>query len=826
MSAPHEVTTDLTVPSPAPPAPPGALDVPGYTELVEIGRGGMGTVYRARDPQFERAVAIKVMRPGQDAGRFAAEARITAQLPHPGVPPVHALGALADGTPYLVMKLVEGRTLSADGACAPARAAGLFERVCETVALAHSRGIVHRDLKPANIMVGAFGEVLVMDWGLAKELGAPYADAPDADSVPGATQLGSVKGTPAFMAPEQARGEPIDTRADVFALGGVLAALLTGQPVFEGDTAWKTVELARAGAIDAAFARLDACGADAELVALAKRCLAPNPAERFADAGAVAASVAALRAEADERVRAAERERAASAAEAREQRKRRKVQLGLVAALAVLVAGGGAVAWREERRARVAEREAAEFEAAERFRAERARGATTAALATAAELRTRYEFDAAERLLEQADRSAAGHADLEHATADARRELRFVVNIDRARYKRYAGVAPGLMRPETVGGDIADAFRAAFAEFGLAPATADPAALGPTVARSAIRTELIAALEYWAAFEPNREVRARLLHALRVADPGPWTDRFRDPAVRDDPDALAELAREVACASERPAVLLALALAQFRHGVTNEPLLARARVAHPRDFELAFAHGGVLLLGGDRARAVGPLSVAFGVRPDSRPALVTFAAAAAAAGDRAGAIAALNRVLEGGSDAVARAALAGLYEMTGDVAAAVAEHTAALRLDPNDRAALGAVARLTARPGQPVPVLTRETYLDRGFARGEAGALDEAAVLYRAALLLDPQYALALNNLSNVYRARGDAATAVRIARAAVRADPNLHFAHASLAFALRDSGDRAAARESMETAARLDARWRAEAGALALPVAPPPRAR
>jgi serine/threonine protein kinase len=129
MSAPHEVTTDLTVPSPAPPAPPGALDVPGYTELVEIGRGGMGTVYRARDPQFERAVAIKVMRPGQDASRFAAEARVTAQLPHPGVPPVYALGAFADGTPHLVMKLIEGRTLSAEGAC-PRRARSACSSGC------------------------------------------------------------------------------------------------------------------------------------------------------------------------------------------------------------------------------------------------------------------------------------------------------------------------------------------------------------------------------------------------------------------------------------------------------------------------------------------------------------------------------------------------------------------------------------------------------------------------------------------------------------------------------------------------------------------------
>ena len=134
----------------------------------------MGVVYAASDPTFDREVAVKVMHPGQDAGRFVVEAKVTAQLPHPGVPPVTPSGRSQNGAPFLAMKLIRGRTLSQELKASNRdadllRLLGIFEHVCLTVGFAHSRGVVHRDLKPANVMVGSFGEVLVMDWGLAKE---------------------------------------------------------------------------------------------------------------------------------------------------------------------------------------------------------------------------------------------------------------------------------------------------------------------------------------------------------------------------------------------------------------------------------------------------------------------------------------------------------------------------------------------------------------------------------------------------------------------------------------------------------------------------------
>jgi tetratricopeptide (TPR) repeat protein/tRNA A-37 threonylcarbamoyl transferase component Bud32 len=337
----------------------------------EIARGGMGEVYRATDTVLNREVAVKVLQAkyapeSVTARRFADEARITARLQHPGIPPVHDLGTLPDGRPFLAMKLIKGNTLDDELKARPGPAAdrgrwvAAFEKVCEAVAYAHAHGVIHRDLKPANVMVGAFGEVQVMDWGLAKVLGddrPSAADDPDAtaagtavgttrDSEDLLTQAGSVLGTPAYMPPEQAVGavHEVDRRSDVFGLGGILAAVLTGRPPFIGDTAETTRVQAARGEVQGCFARLDECEADPGLVALAKRCLAPGRDDRPADAEAVAAEVAALRAAADDRVRQAEVDLATAATTNAERRKRRRVWLGATAALAVAVVGGlGAV---------------------------------------------------------------------------------------------------------------------------------------------------------------------------------------------------------------------------------------------------------------------------------------------------------------------------------------------------------------------------------------------------------------------------------------------------------------------------------------------------
>jgi serine/threonine protein kinase len=270
--------------------PPAGLPEGRYTLHEVLGEGGMGRVYRGTDELLQREVAIKVARAatglGSDAyaDRLRAEAQVLARLEHPGIIPVHDAGLLADGRPFYVMKRVQGRTLAEalPDISEPDRL-GVLERVADALAFAHQHGIVHRDLKPGNIMVGDFGEVLVLDWGVARLLHAadPVA-APSPGTEPGRTAAGAVLGTPGFMAPEQAAGMTIDRRADVFSLGALLAFLLTD--VLPGA--------------DAPALRLlgEKRKLPRPLRAIAERCLAPEPAARYQGATEVAEEIRRYRA--------------------------------------------------------------------------------------------------------------------------------------------------------------------------------------------------------------------------------------------------------------------------------------------------------------------------------------------------------------------------------------------------------------------------------------------------------------------------------------------------------------------------------------------------
>jgi eukaryotic-like serine/threonine-protein kinase len=205
-----------------------------YELIDKIGQGGMGTVFRAHDRELDRAVAIKVLSaaPDQAKARMEREARITARLEHPSIVPVHDSGVLPDGRFFYAMKLVRGQRLDQPGAIpvALAETLQLFQRICEAVAFAHAHGVIHRDLKPQNIMRGAFGEVLVLDWGLAQI--APIAQQRGEEGRETlAEPPGTIAGTPGYMAPEQARGDiaDVDERADVYALGAILSFLVTGK---------------------------------------------------------------------------------------------------------------------------------------------------------------------------------------------------------------------------------------------------------------------------------------------------------------------------------------------------------------------------------------------------------------------------------------------------------------------------------------------------------------------------------------------------------------------------------------------------------------------
>ncbi len=350
-------TTDGTVESPlvnpSSPEMPALADRPVRVQLLgEIARGGMGVVLKGRDPDLGRDLVVKVLLQSHKdkpdlVRRFVEEAQIGGQLQHPGMVPVYELGAFGDRRPYFTMKLVKGQTLAEMLAGRESATddlpwfLGIFEQVCQTMAYAHSRDVIHRDLKPSNVMVGSFGEVEVMDWGLAKVLpkGGVIDDAAAGKVAAHETviatarvlsdsdlsQAGSVMGTPAYMAPEQARGEGevVDRRADVFALGSILCEVLTGQPAFTGRSAGEIHRKAAVGDLAEAVARLDACGADGELTALARACLAREPEDRLPQAAAVADRITAYLAGVQEKLRAAEIGRATEQTRAEEEAKRR-----------------------------------------------------------------------------------------------------------------------------------------------------------------------------------------------------------------------------------------------------------------------------------------------------------------------------------------------------------------------------------------------------------------------------------------------------------------------------------------------------------------------
>jgi DNA-binding SARP family transcriptional activator len=382
-------------------SPPSAL-LAGRYELSElIGEGGMGVVHLARDRALDREIAVKRLRPGLPAdspavARFLFEAKLTGQLQHPGIPAVHELGTLSDGQPFLAMKLVKGQTLQellrqrSSPADELGRFVAVFEQLCHAVGYAHTHGVIHRDLKPANVMVGAFGEVQVMDWGLAKVLGdqgqkpQPGDFDPDATAalqteigtpqpVGSGTRTGAVLGTPAYMAPEQAGGDirKLDARSDVFGLGAILCQILTGRPPYTGRDAQALRLQAIRGDMTDAMSQIDSCAAEPELVALCRRCLALQQQERPADGLAVAAAVAGIRQAAETRARQAELQRERTLVQAAEQTRRRRLALwATLAIVAVLVAGLAASLYQMQRANEERDAKAMALEAEEKAKSE------------------------------------------------------------------------------------------------------------------------------------------------------------------------------------------------------------------------------------------------------------------------------------------------------------------------------------------------------------------------------------------------------------------------------------------------------------------------
>ena len=717
-SSPQPVRADLTGdysdPVPAAPrsvAPPAALprlNTGRYEMLNEIAHGGMGLIWCATDTALGREVAVKVLqdRFAPDSGtarRFADEARITAQLQHPAIPPVHDYGILPDDRPFLAMKLIKGRTLEellcqrSDPAAERGRFVAVFEQVCQAVAYAHAHQVIHRDLKPSNVMVGSFGEVQVMDWGLAKVLTEKAAPAAS-DTEPGETvgvtlisgsdpagsdgsytQAGSILGTLAYMPPEQAAGEvgKVDQRSDVFGLGAVLTVILTGTPPYTGADAEAIRVMAIRGDLAACLARLDGCGAEPELVALCKRCLAFAPADRPRDAGAVAEEVAGLRAATEERARAAEMERAAALVKAAELRKRRRWQAAVAGVGVLILALLGFGAWWLDRQA--AEREKDRAVAAERDRQE-----AVAALVHAEEVLAEGDLAAADLALAQAESriGADAPADLSALLATARRDRDLVRDLRDIEDLSWAPGYVSMPDPAV----MARRYGAVFARYGLDVGGADPAAAAEAVRASRVSAALVAGLSEWFSANPNGQHLRQLLDGL-----DPDADRMAiRAAIQAGDEGRVRSAGQGARRVEGPGLVRGVGWVSPDGATRRRRAADGRRLADPPGGLLAGLPGSIRLWGTGEKRIREMLAwaqVAVALRPDSPFAHNLLGHARRAMHDWGEAEASIRRAIELGRKypkyAGAQVNLGNMLLEKGDLDGAEANYRAAMTIDPD-----------------------------------------------------------------------------------------------------------------------------------------------
>jgi len=782
-----------------------ATDDSRYQVLGEIAKGGIGVVYKGRDKDLGRDVAIKVLRgdlarDGAVVQRFVEEAQVGGQLQHPGIVPIYSLGLQRDGRPYFAMKLIKGETLTAllEQGRGGSELITIFERVAQTIAYAHSRGVIHRDLKPSNVMVGAFGEVQVVDWGFAKVLGRE-----ERNPRPGVTMVatvrtgedgsqsiaGSVMGTPAYMPPEQALGqvEELTERSDVFSLGAILTEILTRKPPYTGTTQDQLLAAAHAR-LDEAKKRLDECSAPDALKELARDCLNPLPKDRPKDAGVVAQRIADHLQSVEERARQADLDAVEAAGEARRVQRGRRVTIALAALVLVAIVGGsgGVHAWikgeRERASATAAKvtpllREATRQEGEKDWPAAKAAAAT--ALALAEKGGADEETVATARELKE---RIAAEADVAEARArKVARETAFLEKLDDI----------ATWRLDLTLSQRDDAYRKAFEEIGID--VCDPGV--PAVLRDFGQPVSLAVhLDYWTLLRRNVpdadwRVPDRLARGL---DPDPWRTRLRDVAERfflagakwksnHDTDLEASLNRELEplralaagtdAEEQEPATLVLVGLMLRDAGDQDSAVafLRRARLRHPASFSIHYRLA--MLLYATRPTEAEPFAnAALALQP-----------ASAAAWNLVGLVRNRLKDLDGAVRAFERArALA-------PERAVPLENLGNLRLAQGRFDEAADIFREAIRIEPSLPDL----HFMMGYLLQVREDLDGAAVEYRDALRIEPDHLKGHFNLGVVFEDKGDLDHAIEEYREAVRLAPKSFYApRSNLAFALMDNGE------------------------------------
>lgn len=790
-----------------------------YILLSFLARGGMGEVHIARDRVLNRDVALKLLRDDLkaktfSASRFIEEARITGKLSHPGIPPIHDLGTLQDGRPFIAMKLIKGgRTLSdllANDRPDLAELLRIFEDVCQAVASAHDRRVIHRDLKPGNVMVGAFDEVLVLDWGLAKVLGesvpAPDSHPPsemptqspvsviESDRDPSShTKAGSLLGTPAYMPPEQAKGEidRTDTRSDVFSLGAVLCELLTGQPPYWAASAAEIQALAIIGQLAPALERLDACGADPELIALAKQCLRLNPDERPFDAKQVANAVKAYRDGVEERLRNAEQERAAAEAKAaeevntrREAEKRRRTQLLLLLAASLLVvAVGGGLWWADHQRTEQARVEREKQDEVDRLEGQRK--ADAAREQRDREERNARNVQAIEALLQQAeaaltaddaDRAAIPFGQIEKRVADggadalAARIAR--TKADFAMLRELDRIADMMWTAEDYKLKVqrsTEAWAEAFRTYGIDPVATPPAEAARRIHESLISNRLMLALDLWWVYHPGIRRPMEFRKLLETADPDPFRNEVRQSVARSDIGWIAAIAADSQAFKQPPRFVAVMGQISKFPTAAREALLRPALERNPDDFSLLQTMLGVLENESSfrletAAQQLRWAQAAVSVRPNSKVAWRNLGRAHWDRGQINDALRCYKKSVRlDPSDCNSWTQLSAVLLRTHDPDAAIEAANQALALNSEYSHAYGNLGSALDRAGrrdESLPAFDRAIELDakngyenatfynnRGYARLAVGKVDGAISDFQNALRIKPDFRLAETNL-------------------------------------------------------------------------------
>jgi tetratricopeptide (TPR) repeat protein/tRNA A-37 threonylcarbamoyl transferase component Bud32 len=874
-TVPTQPTANLSA---TPPAPGDHSTLARFRPLRLHAEGGLGEVHVAEDSELHREVALKRIRDEyaddpDSRHRFLREAEITGGLEHPGIVPVYGLGQYADGRPYYAMRFIKGDSLKqaierfhqAEGpkrdpgerTLALRELLGRFVAVCNVVAYAHSRGVLHRDLKPDNVMLGPYGETLVVDWGLAKPVGRPEdrKDSAEETLVPtmpiGAqpSQMGQVIGTPAYMAPEQAAGrlDQLGPASDVYSLGATLYCLLTGKAPFENREVWRILEKVYRGEfppprqINSSIPR--------PLSAICLKAMALKPEDRYASAQALADDMEHWLA--DEPVRAY-REPSRVRAGRWVRRHKALVSAAGAAVLVAVVAGGAGIIWYQDEQNRRAT-EAALREAAEGRKlalAEQGVGdALKQAEAKRRELHTilrkpggvfgllnnpalwQAQIQAAWESLQRATALLANAGP--NANPDLKRRLQRLEaevgqdDSDRALAMSLEKIR--LDRAVMVEGKFGFAhgesqYPQVFEQASLVMAPGRQKAAAVLIRQSAIKEQLLAAIDDWAYvayLSKKRVLCAQLLEVARLVDPDPWRDKVRDLALWEQSQALVTLAEEaqadqkiMARLSPQILDLISELLPQGK----REKWLRLAQALHAADFWINFDLGNVLQKMKAPMEAAGFYRVALALRPNTVAVYNNLAGALADKRDLPAAIDAFKKALAiEPKDALAWYGLGVTLAAQKDLPAAIDAYNKALAINPNFTFAWNNVGiALKGQKGLPAAIdafkkalaidpKNATTWNNLGTALAAQNDLPPAIAAFKNALVIEPKNAVVWYNLGVTLRDQEDLAAAIDAFRKALVIEPKFVMAWNNLGTALAEQKEVSAAIDAFKKALAIE---------------------